>query len=394
MELLDDNEQYILDDTEQCILEVFSCIDIINVIGSFLSIRDFVTLIKTLEIDDYDYTVFKDKWISDGTERIKQKLEHIGWTESIFDTLLDSGSLVAGSFPLQCLLNEYWDQSDIDIFSKYCKRYSNTSFFEVCMFSKKIEILKYFGFDPSFKRYCLECDYTLIDRITGMFSCQHMNNPYFNDLDENKYISYLKEQGHSPIQIIYNVSETFCDIYDIRYGKRISQKNMENVNRRCREIVETLKVNFPMSLLESDNSYQICSNSIKRYIFTNNDYDYDTLMNLRRTGGLHVSYPEGQYIIKTTNFLMGGIKHQNIIVFPNGLKDGSQYNISDPFELINEFDFDFCKVYYDGYKLHVKNWDSIINFTSKINKGFGTNISRKEKYERRGFTIIDDENEP
>ena len=91
---------------------------------------------------------------------------------------------------------------------------------------------------------------------------------------------------------------------------------------------------------------------------------------------------------------MGGIKHQNIIVFPNGLKDGSQYNISDPFELINEFDFDFCKVYYDGYKLHVKNWDSIINFTSKINKGFGTNISRKEKYERRGFTIIDDENEP
>ena len=158
--ILDDNEQYILDDTEQCILEVFSCIDIINVIGSFLSIRDFVTLIKTLEIDDYDYTVFKDKWISDGTERIKQKLEHIGWTESIFDTLSDSGSLVAGSFPLQFLLNEYWDQSDIDIFSKDSDIYLYSSFFRDCMTSGKIEILKYSGYDPSFKRYCLECDYT------------------------------------------------------------------------------------------------------------------------------------------------------------------------------------------------------------------------------------------
>src|SRR4030067_1515394 len=112
-----------------------------------------------------------------------------------------------------------------------------------------------------------------------MFRCPHMNNPYFNDLDENKYISYLKEQGDSPIQIMCNVAHTFLEIWDIRYGKNISQKNMENVNRRCREIVEALDVNFPMSLIESDSSYQTCSNSMKRYMLRNNAYD--KLSNIR-----------------------------------------------------------------------------------------------------------------
>lgn len=48
---------------------------------------------------------------------INQRLEYMGINSKEFNTsLVRSKSLIAGSFPLQCLLGEYWD-SDVDIYN-------------------------------------------------------------------------------------------------------------------------------------------------------------------------------------------------------------------------------------------------------------------------------------
>jgi hypothetical protein len=66
-------------------------------------------------------------------------------------------------------------------------------------------------------------------------------------------------------------------------------------------------------------------------------------------------------------------------------------NIRTIESIINDFDMDFCANYFDGKKLYVKNWDSIINRRT-VRKFDNYRIYRSEleripKYMNRGFDI-------
>jgi hypothetical protein len=57
---------------------------------------------------------------------IVAKLDQLGLDgEEFCNKIMENGCLMAGSFPLQCLLQEFYDDSDIDIFIKYDKNRQN-----------------------------------------------------------------------------------------------------------------------------------------------------------------------------------------------------------------------------------------------------------------------------
>jgi|SRR5579885_217068 len=67
-----------------------------------------------------------------------------------------------------------------------------------------------------------------------------------------------------------------------------------------------------------------------------------------------------------------------------------------PYFIDKNFDFDFCKVYYDGYVIHAIDWNPILNRCSidrrrrNYPKGitaYANNHARIEKYMKRGFII-------
>lgn len=65
-----------------------------------------------------------------------------------------------------------------------------------------------------------------------------------------------------------------------------------------------------------------------------------------------------------------------------------------PYGIEDNFDFDFCKVYYDGYVIHALDWDAVANKRSvershqhHNHKTWFSNHVRIAKYMRRGFII-------
>ena len=64
---------------------------------------------------------------------------------------------------------------------------------------------------------------------------------------------------------------------------------------------------------------------------------------------------------------------------------------------IERFDFNFCKVYFDGYGVQALDWNSVINKSSVDTdsskqlspfQAYAENIDRIEKYSKRGFIIM------
>lgn len=81
------------------------------------------------------------------------------------------------------------------------------------------------------------------------------------------------------------------------------------------------------------------------------------------------------------------------IVMPQGLKvDIIVLRSTVPYHIDRSFDFDFCKIYYDGYALHALNWDAIIKRCSldleRKDPSYLSRIKRIEKYLRRGFIVL------
>ena len=59
-------------------------------------------------------------------------------------------------------------------------------------------------------------------------------------------------------------------------------------------------------------------------------------------------------------------------------------------EAFSGFDFDFCKVWFDGYHFHIKHPEAVLSKTCTINNDLVTLRKadvRIPKYESRGFTI-------
>ena len=75
----------------------------------------------------------------------------------------------------------------------------------------------------------------------------------------------------------------------------------------------------------------------------------------------------------------------------NGLR--VQIILSDKLDMIENFDFDVCKIYFDGSKkYHTEHHDAITSKTITFNvdrKATNTSVFRLEKYEYRGFTMKD-----
>lgn len=73
----------------------------------------------------------------------------------------------------------------------------------------------------------------------------------------------------------------------------------------------------------------------------------------------------------------------------------------EPIEFINKFDFDFNKIYYNGYAISAYDWNSINKRISYNNTEYNiknitsfylANVDRIEKYYLRGFTILLEQN--
>ena len=80
--------------------------------------------------------------------------------------------------------------------------------------------------------------------------------------------------------------------------------------------------------------------------------------------------------------------------FEGGLKmDIIVLGCTIPYQLREDFDFDFCKIYSDGYVVHALKWDAIIKKRSidrsyrRQNRSYASRIDRIEKYLRRGFVV-------
>lgn len=94
----------------------------------------------------------------------------------------------------------------------------------------------------------------------------------------------------------------------------------------------------------------------------------------------------------------GNIK--NIIMIKNeNVKLDLIFVSCTPKFFISEFDFDFCRCYYDGYVFNSLNWGSILNRQSYNNYApdrfniseqdkYELNIDRIKKYRQRGFEIL------
>jgi hypothetical protein len=92
------------------------------------------------------------------------------------------------------------------------------------------------------------------------------------------------------------------------------------------------------------------------------------------------------YVIKFE--MMGGFKVDMIVLC-----------CTVPYQLDMDFDFDFCKVYFDGYALHALNWNAVCNKRS-IDRSltmrectYASRIDRIEKYFRRGFVVMANDTE-
>ena len=339
--------------------------DIIDIIMSYLPIRDYVNLRSILKvpiiIKHEEMTLL---WIKSATITLKRKLEEMGWTQELFDCLKESGAVIAGSFPLQCLLGEFWEGSDIDIFSSYEGEYSNkqTKILKAIfkMKPKAGSMLMLHGYDKRFKSYCIKCKKSIMnhfDTLPGettvvVTSCDNLDWPTSEDIDINSYISYLEEQNYMPILVIIYVLDMF---------NRIIYTNNIHLNHKYEEMIDLLKHKYP------DHAGYL-------------NVNVGPKDNINKITGLHhymesyANFSDEQFYIHDLS--IGDVHHQ-IIVFEK----------KTPLETVNSFDYEFCKVYFDGETLHVKNWLSILTRASGI--GGNTNPSRKLKYESRGFTIID-----
>ena len=100
--------------------------------------------------DNIDHTDNKPHIFSSATEEMKERLSRYGL--GILPSLLvETKSVIAGSFPLQCIIDETWPDSDINI---YCKHRIAYEYIEERLLSlellEKVEITKderYSGYD-------------------------------------------------------------------------------------------------------------------------------------------------------------------------------------------------------------------------------------------------------
>lgn len=337
-------------------------------VGDYLSIRDyinFVNISKGMDADyDADYEEMKPIWIERATTTIKNKLKDMGWTQPLFNGLKQSGAVIAGSFPLQCLLEEYWEESDVDIFCGREEEFhmKQTKFLTTLFdMSPKIgELLGLHGFDKQYRKYCTKCSipHYFFDPMTGQpietEGCDGSTFLTTRPIHIGNYITYLEEQNYSPIRVILII---LCHLEKI-YKKHFSMCSRTITQPEYLEAVNLLKRKYPE---HSDYFIQgMKPRDIIGKIVYNNQKGYADI--------------NEKFFVQ--NLLIGDIHHQIIT-----------YEAMTPPEIVDSFDYEFCKVYFDGSTIHVKNWKSILTRTSKI---IGrSRSSRRSKYEARGFIITD-----
>lgn len=84
--------------------------DLIYIVFTYLPIDD---ILKIQYIYNYDLEhLLKKLYVS----RILDRLYQLGLGQEFIDSLIESKAVISGSFILQSLLGEYWDNSDLDIY--------------------------------------------------------------------------------------------------------------------------------------------------------------------------------------------------------------------------------------------------------------------------------------
>lgn len=325
--------------------------NIIKEICIFLPLHEIVNFIESLYISAANFIdSLKELYIKRGTKSLKNKLIEIGWTQELFDCLKESGAIIAGSFPLQHLLGVNWEGSDIDIFSDYYdERYGKftktlTAFFDTQ--PGNFEMLRFQGFGKSYKKYCATC-HVLVNGHASDSSCD-INLDYEN-IDISGYITYLEDMNYTPVSVIAHITVALsvCSTIKINHGIKLLAKQYPEFSHILR-----------------DNNIR----GIGSYLYNSSTFDNST------------NYESLGNNFDIVNLLMNDVAHQ-IITF----KDKS------PREVVDTFDYGFCKVYFDGETIHVVDWDSVSTKTTTVMAN--TRICRKHKYEARGFTIIEGEGE-
>lgn len=309
--------------------------DIFHEVASNLSVTDTLKFAQLLPWIHVNFEYLKKFWIRNVVRCLQNILISIGWTQQDIASLKETNSYIAGSFPLQCLLGEFWEGSDIDIFTKITQP-GPDGIPIMNKIEKHGDYLNYHGFSPEYKRWCIQCSSPECDHCVLMSQEKSI---------WESYIEYLIQEGFAPFQVIIRI---------------ISRLNYSGNSKEFHtSIIEILKTKYPsydreLSLIQCKKSFDlhriwwICRN--------NEEYNASTIE------------------FTLLNYLCEEQKVQII-----ALKE------KDPLDYIAEFDFDFCKVYFDGEQLHVMNWDAVLTRTSSI-KG-KTRPSRIEKYENRKFFI-------
>ncbi|AYV82962.1 MAG: hypothetical protein Hyperionvirus3_108 [Hyperionvirus sp.] len=89
--------------------------DLVSVISEYLTISEFNNY-NIVFPRKQNYILFKAKIISTINSRLLKYLGHDKLTE-LKNILKETGGIISGSFILQCVYDEYWEDSDIDIFA-------------------------------------------------------------------------------------------------------------------------------------------------------------------------------------------------------------------------------------------------------------------------------------
>lgn len=109
--------------------------DIFYGISIYLNCKDTDNLLKLTKTYD-NQKIIQQKIINKINEHINKIFLH---DAADFKNLLKkTGSIISGSFLLQIILNEYWQDTDIDIYVPYCMKDYDVEFIE---FFKKYELI-------------------------------------------------------------------------------------------------------------------------------------------------------------------------------------------------------------------------------------------------------------
>lgn len=243
------------------------------------------------------------------------------------EILIRNNAFISGSFLLQVIQNRYYGDSDIDIFT----------------FGQQNE-----EFDKEIHTFLMD---TIVNKIRlNKLNIFKENNYYYEKNTEHKY--YRTDDPENT---------KFLETKDLKYW--IKSKNKGDTSNKTEAKIKLYNVVSPVKIY---NHYKNINAVSKHGMVIRSDYSFDKINAI-------------------VNFESDNVLSKYQIVY----YDDTIYKT--PLDIINDFDLDFCKNYFDGNIFYVENYDSIITSSCILNlikpRIYKNQKKRIIKYIKRNFNI-------